>query len=77
MTQNKTGTVISDKMEKTVVVKISTKVKHPLYKKLITKSRNIKAHDDIGAKIGETVKIVQTKPYSKSVSFKVLEVVKK
>jgi len=64
-------------MEKTVVVKVSTKVKHPLYKKLITKSRNIKAHDELGAKIGETVKIAQTKPYSKSVSFKVMEVIKK
>jgi len=77
MSQNKIGIIISDKMEKTVVVKVSTKVKHPLYKKLITKSRNIKAHDELGAKIGETVKIAQTKPYSKSVSFKVMEVIKK
>lgn len=77
MSQNKTGVVISDKMDKTVVVRVSSKVKHPLYKKQITKSRNIKAHDELGAKIGEKVKIAQTKPYSKSVSFKVLEVIKK
>ncbi|KKR78041.1 MAG: 30S ribosomal protein S17 [Candidatus Curtissbacteria bacterium GW2011_GWA1_40_9] len=77
MAQTKIGVVISDKMEKTVVVKISTKVKHPLYKKQITRSKNLKAHDEIGAKTGDKVKIAQTKPYSKSIAFKVMEVIKK
>ncbi len=76
MSQNKTGVVVSDKMEKTVVVKIISKVKHPLYKKQLTRSKNIKAHDELGAKTGDKVKIAQTKPYSKTVAFKVLEVLK-
>ena len=57
----KTGIVTSNKMEKTVVVKIVSKVKHPLYKKLITKSKNIKAHDELGVQIGDKVKIIETK----------------
>ena len=76
MPQSKVGTVISDKMEKTVVVKVTAKVKHPFYKKLITRSAKFKAHDEIGAKIGQTVKIVETKPLSKDVHFKVLEILK-
>lgn len=71
-----TGQVISNKMTKTVVVKISTKVKHPLYGKLINRTSKIKAHDDMAAQIGQTVKIVETKPVSKDVHFKVFEVIK-
>lgn len=76
MAKTKTGIVVSDKMQSTIVVKIMTKVKHPLYKKQITRSKKIKAHDELGAKMGEKVMIVQTKPYSKTVFFKVVEVVK-
>ncbi|MEK7580723.1 MAG: 30S ribosomal protein S17 [Patescibacteria group bacterium] len=72
----KTGIVTSNKMEKTVVVKIVSKVKHPLYKKLITKSKNIKAHDELGVQVGDKVKIIETKPISKTVHFKTTEVVK-
>lgn len=72
----KTGIVTSNKMEKTVVVKIVLKVKHPLYKKLITKSKNIKAHDELGVQIGDKVKIIETKPISKTVHFKTTEIVK-
>lgn len=71
-----TGTVASTKMQKTVVVKVNTKIKHPLYKKLINRTRKHKAYDEIGVQIGQKVKIVETKPISKTVSFKVLEVVK-
>lgn len=74
--RSKTGVVVSDKMEKTIVVKITSRVKHPLYKKLMTKSKSIKAHDELGVKIGDKVKIVETKPFSKTVNFKTLEVVK-
>ena len=74
--QIKTGIVISNKMQKTVVVKIEMKSKHPLYKKIITRSKKIKAHDEIGIKIGQRVKIVEVKPIAKNVNFKVMEVVK-
>jgi len=70
-----TGVVVSTKMQKTVVVKISSKVKHPLYKKLINKTIKFKAHDEIGVQKGQTVKIIETKPISKEVKFKVVEVV--
>lgn len=75
MAQVKTGIVVSAKMTKTVVVEIKTKIPHPLYKKLINKSKKIKAHDEIGAKLGQTVKIIETKPVAKGVYFKVMEVV--
>lgn len=70
-----TGVVISTKMQKTVVVKISSKVKHPVYKKLINKTSKFKVHDEIGVVTGQTVKIIETKPISKTVKFKVMEVV--
>lgn len=76
MAQIKVGTVLSDKMERTVVVKVVSKVKHPFYKKLMTKSKKIKAHNELGAKLGDQVKIGHTKPFSKTVHFKVLEVIK-
>ncbi len=76
MAQIKSGVVISDKMEKTVVVNISMTKKHPLYKKRISFSKKIKAHDELGVKTGDKVKIVETKPYSKTVNFKVMEVIK-
>ncbi len=74
MAQVKVGVVVSDKMPKTIVVKVDTPTKHKLYKKTIVKSKKIKAHDELGAKIGQTVKIIETKPVSKNVHFKTLEV---
>lgn len=76
MPQVKTGQVISAKMPKTVVVKIENRVKHPLYKKLIIRTRKFKAHDELGVKPFQKVKIGQTRKISKDVHFKVLEVVK-
>ncbi|MBI3283138.1 30S ribosomal protein S17 [Candidatus Curtissbacteria bacterium] len=73
---NKVGTVDSVKMQKTVVVKVVQKVKHPFYKKLMTKTARFKAHDDLGTELGQRVKIVETKPISKDVHFKVTEVIK-
>ena len=75
MSQVKTGIVVSAKMTKTVVVEIKTKIPHPLYKKLINKTQRIKAHDEIGTKPGQVVKIAETKPVSRDVHFKVVEVV--
>ena len=74
MALTKTGTVISDKMQNTVVVKTVAKIKHPLYKKLMSTSKKFKAHNEIGAKNGDKVKIIETKPISKTVHFKVVEI---
>lgn len=77
MALTKTGTVVSDKMQNTIVVKTVAKIKHPLYKKLMSTSKKFKAHNEIGAKKGDKVKIIETKPISKTVHFKVLEILGK
>jgi small subunit ribosomal protein S17 len=75
MAQSKVGTIDSVKMQKTVVVKVVEKVKHPFYKKLITKTTRFKAHDDIGTRLGQKVRIIETRPVSGQVHFKVKEVI--
>lgn len=77
MSHVEVGTVVSAKMPKTVVVKVQRKVKHPLYKKQVTKTKKFKAHDEIGVTSGQKVKIVETKPISKNVHFKIVEVIGK
>lgn len=68
------GTVVSDKNSKTVVVKVERKVKHPLYGKIIRRSKKYHAHDEDNAfKLGETVRIEETAPISKLKSWKVIE----
>ena len=68
------GYVVSDKMEKTVVVEVEDRVKHPLYGKIIRRSKKYHAHDEDNAiKAGETVRIEETKPISKLKTWKVLE----
>ena len=68
------GTVVSDKTDKTVVVKVERKVKHPLYGKIIRRSKKYHAHDeDNVVKTGETVRIEETRPMSKLKSWKVIE----
>ncbi|MEX2028699.1 MAG: 30S ribosomal protein S17 [Candidatus Curtissbacteria bacterium] len=76
MAHAETGTVVSAKMLKTVVVKVQRKVKHPLYKKQVTKTKKFKAHDEIGVIVGQKVKILQVQPVSRDVHFKVMEVIK-
>jgi len=72
------GVVVSNKMDKTVVVKIEYKILHPLYKKYIKKSKKFKAHDENNeCNIGDTVKIVETRPLSKEKFFMLTEIVKK
>ena len=74
MPQIKTGVVVSNKMQKTVVVKVSTKVKHRLYKKLITKTKKFKAHDEKNScQPGEIVTIQECKPISKEKSWRVIK----
>ena len=68
------GTVVSDKTDKTVVVKVERKVKHPLYGKIIRRSKKYHAHDEDNAfKTGETVRIEETRPMSKLKTWKVIE----
>lgn len=69
-----TGTVVSDKGDKTVVVKVERKVKHPLYGKIMRRSKKYHAHDENNEiRTGETVRIEETKPISKLKTWKVLE----
>lgn len=69
-----TGTVVSDKGDKTVVVRVERKVKHPLYGKIIRRSKKYHAHDDANEyREGETVRIEETAPISKLKSWKVIE----
>lgn len=64
-----TGVIVSDKMTKTVVVKVDRYVKHPKYGKYYTISKKYKAHDEAGHKVGETVTIVECRPLSKDKKF--------
>ena len=68
------GTVTSDKMEKTVVVEVETKKRHPVYHKVVTRKKRFKAHDEVGAKTGDAVVIEETRPLSKSKCWKVVEI---
>ena len=68
------GTVVSDKTDKTVTVKVERKVKHPLYGKIIRRSKKYHAHDEANEfKAGETVRIEETRPISKTKTWKVLD----
>ena len=72
------GIVTSDKMDKTIVVQISTKVKHPVYKKMISRSKKFKAHDEHNeARIGDRVMIMETRPLSKDKHWRLVEIVEK
>lgn len=71
-----TGKVVSDKMDKTIVVEIATQKQHRKYKKLLKYSTKFKAHDENNtAKTGDVVKIMETRPLSKDKRFRLLEVV--
>lgn len=72
------GTVVSDKMKKTIVVKVQRSMHHPDYNKIIKRTKKYKAHDENNsAKIGDTVKIIETRPLSKEKRWRLLEVIKK
>ena len=68
------GKVISNKMQKTVVVSVEKRVRHPMYEKVMRRTRRFKARDEMGAKMGDTVVIEECRPLSKEVSFKVIEI---
>jgi small subunit ribosomal protein S17 len=72
------GLVVSDKMDKTVVVAIERRFPHPLYGKMITRSKRLKAHcADNGAKTGDRVRIMETRPLSKDKRWRVVEILER
>ena len=73
-----TGVVTADKMEKTVVVSIERRVQHPVYGKMIRRTKKLKAHDETNdAKTGDTVRIMETRPMSKDKRWRVVEIVER
>jgi 30S ribosomal protein S17 len=76
--KTKIGRVVSDKMEKTIVVAVETKVRHPLYGKIMNRTTKFKAHDENNeAKINDRVLIMETRPLSKDKRWRLVEVVEK
>ena len=74
----KVGRVVSDKMEKTVVVAIERRVAHPVYGKMVTRTTRLKAHDEENAaKQGDTVRIMETRPLSKDKRWRVVEIIER
>ena len=74
----RTGVVVSDKMDKTVLVRIDRKVRHPLYKKTVARSNKLAAHDETNdAHVGDTVRVVETRPASKTKRWRVVEIVER
>lgn len=72
------GLVVSDKMQKTVVVAIERRVPHPVYGKMVTRTRRLKAHDEQNeAKTGDTVRIMETRPMSKDKRWRLVEIIEK
>ncbi len=76
--KTRTGKVVSDKMDKTIVVAIEEHVKHPLYKKVVKSTYKLKAHDENNeCGIGDTVKVMETRPLSKEKRWRLVEVVER
>jgi small subunit ribosomal protein S17 len=73
----KVGLVTSDKMQKTVVVRVERLVRHPKYKRYVRRRTKFMAHDEMGAGIGDIVKIIETRPLSKRKRWRVVEIVQK
>ena len=75
MRKTRTGVVVSDKADKTVVVKLTRQFAHALYGKRITRTKRVSAHDEHNARVGDTVRIMETRPLSKTKRWRVVEVV--
>ncbi len=76
--KQRTGVVVSDKMDKTIVVAIKTKVKHPLYGKTVNRTTRLKAHDEKNeCGIGDIVRIMETRPLSKEKRWRLVEIIEK
>lgn len=76
--KSRIGVVVSDKMDKTIVVAVVRKVKHPLYKKYITRTNKFKAHDELNeCSIGDKVEIAECRPMSKEKCWRLVEILDK
>jgi small subunit ribosomal protein S17 len=76
--KTKVGRVVSDKMDKTIVVAIEDRVAHPLYKKIVKRTYKLKAHDEKNeCGIGDTVRVMETRPLSKDKRWRLVEIIEK
>ena len=76
--KTRTGKVVSDKMDKTIVVAVEDHVKHPLYNKIVKRTYKLKAHDENNeCKVGDTVKVMETRPLSKDRRWRLVEIMEK
>ena len=76
--KTRTGKVISNKMDKTIVVAIEEHVKHPLYKKIVKDTYKLKAHDENNeCRVGDTVRVMETRPLSKDKRWRLVEIIEK
>ncbi len=76
--KERTGVVVSNKMDKSIVIAIRRKVKHPIYGKFVNKTTKLMAHDEENAcKIGDTVRIAETRPLSKNKSWRLVEIIER
>ena len=76
--KTRTGKVVSDKMDKTIVVAIEDHVRHPLYGKIVKRTYKLKAHDEMNeCGIGDTVKVMETRPLSKDKRWRLVEIIER
>ena len=76
--KTRVGTVVSDKMDKTIVVAVKDSVQHPLYKKILKRTKKFKAHDEKNeAGIGDRVEIMETRKLSKDVNWRLVKIIEK
>ena len=76
--KTRVGKVISDKMDKTVVVAVEDRVAHPLYKKIVGRTYKLKAHDELNScGVGDKVKVMETRPLSRDKRWRVVEIIEK
>lgn len=76
--KTRVGLVVSDKMDKTIVIAIADRVAHPLYKKIVKKTYKLKAHDELNsAHVGDKVRVMETRPMSKEKHWRLVEVIEK
>ena len=78
MRKTRTGVVVSDKMDKTIVVEIRNRVKHPLYGKIMNRTKRFKAHDENNEfGVGDTVRVMECRPLSKDKRWRLVEIIEK
>ena len=76
--KTRVGKVVSDKMDKTIVVAVEDRVAHPLYKKIVKRTYKLKAHDELNqCGVGDRVKVMETRPLSKDKRWRVVEIIEK